>query len=119
MSIVSDGARVTISDQPCLGWLTPPPPDAPIPITVNSLPPVWAQVVITPHSQPAELIGSPQIAVLVPDGWRGSFAEFLDYLVETTGLAVIGTELMSGPLVHAFSRWLGLKYGGRRFAAAP
>jgi hypothetical protein len=115
LSIINDGARVTIADQPVLCWLTPLPPGAPVPVTVDSLPLVWAHVVITPHSGAAELIGSPRVDVYVPDTWRGTFIEFLDWLTETTGLPVIGTQLCHGALVHGFGSWLGIKYGGRMF----
>jgi hypothetical protein len=86
-----------------------------VPITVDSLPPVWAHCQIIPHSQPAELIGSPRVDVYVPDQWRGSFNAFLDWLESTTGLAVIGTKLQHGALVHGFGSWLGSRYGGRVF----
>lgn len=115
LSIINDGARVTLTDQPVLGWVTGAPGTAPAPVTVDRLPPSWAQVVIIPHAGAAELIGSPQIAVLVPDAWRGSFIEFLDWLTTTTRLPVIGAKLQHGALVHGYGLWLGRKYGGRTF----
>jgi hypothetical protein len=116
LSIVNDGVRVTISDQPVLGWVVPLSPGAPVPVTVDRLPPTWAHVVITPHSGAAELIGSPRVDVYVPDPWRGTFIEFLDWLTETTALSVIGTKLQHGALVHGLGLWLGMKYGGRVFS---
>lgn len=123
LSIIKDGARVTLSDQPVLGWLTPPPPAAPIPITVNSLPPVWAHIVVVPHpaSSPELIGGLPAIEVYLPsDRWRGSFTELLDYLA-APGLAVLGPELMHrGPLKGAYLAWVSGRYGGKRFGpSAP
>ena len=123
LSIISDGARVTLSEQPCSGWLTPLPPGAPIPITVNSLPPAWAHIVIVPHPAASpELIGGlPQIEVYLPsDAWRGSFAQLLDRLA-SSGMAVLGPELMrGGALQGAYLAWLARRHGGKTFGpSAP
>jgi hypothetical protein len=111
--ITNTGSQIVIADTPCLGWLTAPS-TAPVPVITDTLTPIWAHCVITPHpaSSPELIGGLPQIAVFVPDTWRGSFGQFLTWLETSTGLAIVGTELMSDPLKGAFWAWVSDRHGG-------
>jgi hypothetical protein len=118
----NDGSTITLVDLPVLAWQVGAPGTAPIPVIVDELTLPWAHVTVVRHpSSSVELIGGlPQIAVFVPDTWRGNFSQFLDWLQTSTGLAVLGGKLANDALKGAFGAWLSNKYGGRVFfAAAP
>lgn len=124
--LITVGANVGIADTPLLAWLADETGDgtASLPVTLDTLTAQWAHVVITQHGSPPELIGGgpagPIEVYLSSDPeWRGNFVDFLDWLETSTGLAVVGTQLMSDPLKGAYLAWVSRRHGGRRFAAAP
>jgi hypothetical protein len=118
----NDGSTITLVDLPVLAWQVGAPGTAPVPVIVDELTEPWAHCTITPHpaSSPELIGGLPEIAVFVPDVWRGSFSQFLTWIETSTGLPVVGTQLGSDALKGAFGAWISDKYGGRVFfAVAP
>jgi hypothetical protein len=72
--IRNDGSRVTIADTTIVAWIRPD--------TGHCRQPHAAVGALCDHASSgvlAELVGGlPQIAVFVPDGWRGSFSPILN-----------------------------------------
>jgi hypothetical protein len=107
LSIMDTDPSVSVIDTPLLAWLVAPG-TASVPVTLDRVSAQWAHCTIHPPSSPAELIGGSnvKIDVYVPDTWRGSFSEFLTWIVEKTGKPVNGTKLITGVLKERFGHWV-------------
>jgi hypothetical protein len=99
-----DGNTISLTDYPVVGWRVGEPGTASVPVITGTLTEPWVQAVVT-RPLPDQL-GGAIVAVFGPDGFRGTFAEFLDHLVATTGLGISGTALADSALVHGFERWV-------------
>jgi hypothetical protein len=104
--IVDGGSTVSLVDMPALAWLVDESGvAAPGPVIAGTLPSSWAYILIEKKRAAEELIGAPYVsATMSNQSFRGSFRDFLTWLVATTGKPVVGTGL-TGELARQFWHW--------------
>jgi hypothetical protein len=111
--VENTGTAIILTDVPALGWITGAPGAPAVPVTTEKLTPQWARVEVdTKHVTPG-LIGGAYISVtMVEESFRRSFPGFLDHLASSTGLPIVGTGLLAGPLTHGYWAWVADRYAG-------